>query len=90
MWVYILFFTYRLHLNFHTGWLVFDITEAVKIWQRDFRTNNGILLTVTEANNARHQQIHPSLVGLSHINKAKPNQEVRNFILSKIEQLPIL
>ena len=47
-------------------------------------------MTVTEANNARQQQIHPSLVGLSHINKAKPNQEVRNFILSKIEQLPIL
>ena len=65
---------------FRLGWLVFDITEAVKIWQKFWMRNNGLLLTVTGANK---EPIRPFLVGLSSSNNASPNQEVRNFSYCK-------
>ena len=56
------------------GWQVVDITKAVKQWQNDYRTNQGLLVEVTESDS--HQQIHPETVGLTSNRNAKKNQEV--------------
>ena len=66
------------------GWQVLDITDAVKLWQKDYRTNQGLQLMITEVDNKKDgtqaQQIHPVAVGLSSNRDAKPNQEVHKQI----------
>ena len=32
------------------GWLVLDVTKAVKSWQYDYKTNQGLVLNVVDAN----------------------------------------
>ena len=65
------------------GWQVLDITRAVKMWQKDWRTNEGLYMEVTESTesneNQSSEQIHPHAVGLSSSRNAKPNQEVKLF-----------
>ena len=74
-------FTYNLNL----GWYVLDVTSAVRLWQKDYLTNNGLQLEITETTEADDQVssgssqqllIPPQTVGLRSIRNAKPNQEV--------------
>ena len=75
------FFAYHLNL----GWYVLDVTSAVRLWQKDYLTNNGLQLEITETTEADDQVssgssqqllIPPQTVGLRSIRNAKPNQEV--------------
>lgn len=61
-----------------TGWQILDVTKAVKSWQKDYRTNQGLRLEITEADKdgSQVQEIHPMTVGLSSNRDSKPNQEV--------------
>ena len=70
---------YREYLFFvSTGWLIFDVTNATKSWQKDYRTNQGLRLEITELeeDGSHGQEIHPITVGLSSSRDSKPNQEV--------------
>ena len=67
------------------GWYVLDVTSAVRLWQKDYLTNNGLQLEITETNELDDQVsvgssqqllIPPQTVGLRSIRNAKPNQEV--------------
>ena len=31
-----------------SGWLVLDVTRAVRLWQKDYRTNQGLMVEITE------------------------------------------
>ena len=31
------------------GWLVLDVTKAVQAWQYDYKTNQGLVLTIYDA-----------------------------------------
>jgi len=66
------------------GWYVLDVTSAVRLWQKDYLTNNGLQLEITETTEADDQVssgssqqllIPPQTVGLRSIRNAKPNQE---------------
>ncbi len=61
-----------------TGWLIFDVTNATISWQKDYRTNQGLRLEITELgeDGSHGQEIHPITVGLSSSRDSKPNQEV--------------
>ena len=69
----------------YKGWQVLDVTNAVKLWQKDYHTNHGLLLEVTEVDN--NQQIHPVAVGLSSNRDAEPNQEVHTNQLTNTIKL---
>ena len=67
------------------GWYVLDVTSAVRLWQKDYLTNNGLQLEITETNvvddqvssgSSQQLLIPPQTVGLRSIRNAKPNQEV--------------
>ena len=67
------------------GWYVLDVSSAVRLWQKDYLTNNGLQLEITETNELDDQVssgssqqllIPPQTVGLRSIRNAKPNQEV--------------
>ena len=70
------------------GWYVLDVTSAVRLWQKDWHTNNGLQLEITETTEADEQVnagfvvgsqqllIPPQTVGLRSIRNARPNQEV--------------
>ena len=45
------------------GWLILDITEAVKHWQMDRRSNQGLHLEFLEE--GTNTQIHPSSLGFN-------------------------
>ena len=62
-----------------------DVTSAVRLWQKDWHTNNGLQLEITETTEADSQVnvgssqqllIPPQTVGLRSIRNARPNQEV--------------
>jgi bone morphogenetic protein 5 len=55
------------------GWLVMDVTKAVKLWQKDYRTNQGLYLEIIEQGTSN--QILPSVVGLSTNRNSKPGKE---------------
>ena len=49
------------------------------MWQKDWRTNQGLYMEVTESTgneNQSSEQIHPHTVGLTPSRTPKPNQEV--------------
>lgn len=60
------------------GWLVMDVTKAVKLWQKDYRTNQGLHLEIIE--HETNNQILPSVVGLNTNRNAKPDKE--SFMVS--------
>ena len=49
--------------KFYIGWLILDITEAVKHWQMDRRTNQGLHVEFLEKGTKR--QIDPTLLGFT-------------------------
>ena len=44
------------------GWLVLDVTKAVQSWQYDYKTNQGLVLTIYDANG---NPVLPKDVGLN-------------------------
>ena len=48
---------------FYLGWLILDITEAVKHWQMDQQTNQGLHVEFLEKGTKR--QIDPTLLGFT-------------------------
>ena len=39
---------YESSLMVASGWLVLDVTRAVRLWQKDYRTNQGLMVEITE------------------------------------------
>ena len=61
------------------GWLVLDVSRAVRQWQKDYRTNQGLMVEVTEASSSH--QVHPVALGLITTRQAPGDKEVRQILL---------
>ena len=56
------------------GWLVLNVSKAVRQWQKDYRTNQGLMVEVTEASSSH--QVHPVALGLITTRQASGDKEV--------------
>jgi len=61
------------------GWLVLDVTRAVRLWQKDYRTNQGLMVEITEIGTGH--QIHPVAAGLASSRKPVA-QDKESFMVS--------
>eukprot|EP00095_Tigriopus_kingsejongensis_P009228 maker-scaffold851_size88925-snap-gene-0.20 protein:Tk09228 transcript:maker-scaffold851_size88925-snap-gene-0.20-mRNA-1 annotation:"tgf-beta ligand glass bottom boat protein" len=55
------------------GWIVLDITRALKAWQYDYHTNQGLMVEIIRI--SAQMQLHPVAVGLATNREAHPDQE---------------
>lgn len=51
------------------------MTRAVRLWQKDYRTNQGIMVEISEVDT--NHQIHPVAVGLASNRDETSSREVR-------------
>jgi len=51
------------------------VSRAVRQWQKDYRTNQGLMVEVTEASNSH--QVHPVALGLITTRQASGDKEVK-------------
>ena len=64
--------------HFFSGWILLDVTHALKTWQLDYHTNQGLMVEIVRKN--REIQLHPVAIGLATNREdeaARVDKEVR-------------
>lgn len=56
------------------GWLVLDLTKAVKKWQLDYHTNQGLMVKIVRSD--QDLELLPVAIGLTTNRDSPPNKEV--------------
>jgi hypothetical protein len=56
------------------GWLVLNVSQALKQWQHEHATNQGLMVEVTEVQTS--DQVHPVALGLVTGKQTTQDKEV--------------
>ena len=67
------------------GWLILDLTRAVRSWQLDYHTNQGLMVEIVRKDNAK-MQLHPAAIGLATSGHEDVDKEANS--IKDLEALP--